>query len=174
MHNHMHLLLLSKPRLLWTGAIHTGPWANMIEKATIILPTLDIATHVYTVGIVSLEELAIHYRKCVIQGITVVVATIVAGWVVRYPVITTEWFKGQFILHSNMAVVTQGQHLFGCKIVALFMFTTSNNMLCIAITVTVDLMITPAPFCLLCQQLLHWPVQFRFHRHGEDAIIIAP
>ena len=51
----------------------------MIEKATIVLPTLDIVIQAFTAGIVSLEVLAIHYRKCVIQGITAVVLTIVAG-----------------------------------------------------------------------------------------------
>ena len=51
----------------------------MIEKATMVLPTLDIAIQAFTAGIVSLEVLAIHCRKCAILGFTAVVLTIVAG-----------------------------------------------------------------------------------------------
>ena len=131
----------------------------MIEEPTILLPTLDIATQIFTVGIVSLEVLVTHWYKRVTQVTMVVVATIVAGWVGLYPVITMERSKGQFTLHSNMAVATQDRHLFGCKIVARSMFTSSNDMPWVAITVTVDLMITPAPFYPHHQQLLQFQVQ---------------
>ena len=55
------------------------------------------------------------------------------------------WFKGQFTLQKDTTVVTQGQHLFGCKIVVLFMFTTLSDMPRVAITASVDLMVTQAP-----------------------------
>jgi len=51
----------------------------MIEEPTILLPTLDIATQIFTAGIVSVEVLVKHWHKRVTQVTTVVVATIVAG-----------------------------------------------------------------------------------------------
>ena len=131
----------------------------MIDVLTTNLITLEIATIISTAGIVSLEVLALNYHRYVMQDTTVVVVTIVAGWVGLYPVITMERSKGQFTLHSNMAVATQDRHLFGCKIVARSMFTSSNDMPWVAITVTVDLMITPAPFYPHHQQLLQFQVQ---------------
>jgi len=146
----------------------------MIDVLTTNPITLEIATFISTAGIVSVEVLAINYHRHVIQGTTVVVVTIVAGWVVLYPVLTMEQSKEQFTLHNNMAVVTQGQHLFGCKIVALFMFTTSSDMPRVAITVTVDLMITPAPFDPHHQQLLQFQVQSHLLLLGMDATLIVP
>ena len=71
---------------------------------------------------------------------------------VHYHIITREWLEGQFILHSDLAVATLGQQLFGYKIVVVIMFTTSNVMYSAVITDTVDLVIKVQLLLLSLQQ----------------------
>ena len=52
---------------------------NIIDVMTSHLLPIHIATLISTVGIVSLQVLAINYHRCVIQGTTVAIVSIVVG-----------------------------------------------------------------------------------------------
>ena len=133
----------------------------MNEKTTILFNALYIATFSLTVGIVSMEVMVVH--KCVIQGTTFAPTFFVVQYMVRCPVITMEWSKEQHILRAITAV-NRAQQLFGCKIVALFMFTISRDILCFVIAVLVALIATSAQLELQNQKPHHYSVQFHLHQ----------
>ena len=121
------------------------------------MPALDIAIISLTVGIVSVEVLAIRTR---VQGTKFVTASFVVRYMVLYPAITVP--KEMLPLQA-IPVVSQARQLLWYGIVGPLIFTISQDISCFVIAVSVDLVATADQIQLHHQQPLHFPGQLHLH-----------